>query len=100
MSTRQEIGVLRAISELLDCVEAQLFWIIQFAKEHNVPQARLESLNHLVTRTRVIFRELQTIDAQSTMSDAILQGKRSDEDFTEPPRKFYIDDILPVVTKW
>jgi hypothetical protein len=54
-------AIWQSMSELLDCVETQIFWILHFAEENNVPVERLESLNHLVKRTRVIFQDLQEV---------------------------------------
>jgi hypothetical protein len=79
---------MRSTFALLDCVEAQLFWMLKFAEESHAPRERLESLNNLMSRTRAALQELYALETNPAISDAILQDKPSDKDFTEPPRRF------------
>ena len=55
---------MESMFELLDCVEAEIFWMLDFASENNIPPERLSSLNHLVKRTISIFEDLKNLENQ------------------------------------
>jgi hypothetical protein len=57
--------------ELLDNVEAQIFWMLDFAAENDIPAERLRSLNHLVIRTRAIFQDLKNLEARLRVQQQI-----------------------------
>lgn len=84
-ATRRVLALVENTFELLDCVEAQLFWMLTFAKEHNLGKERHDSIHHLITRTRLMLQDLANISRQfGVASDESLQGDKSDDNFTEP----------------
>jgi hypothetical protein len=82
------IALLNAMDSLLDSVEAQLFWMLKFAEENNLPRDRLKALRGLMSRSMGALEEMAILQdslARSRISGAILQGRRSADD--TPPDK-------------
>jgi hypothetical protein len=50
------------VFEILDCVEAQIVWMLKYAEEHDLPIERMDSLKHLMARTRVVLQDMERID--------------------------------------
>jgi hypothetical protein len=56
------IALTKSVFELLDCVEAQLRWMVTYATENKLPTERFMSLHHLLARQNVIMRDLQNLE--------------------------------------
>jgi len=92
----QVLALIESTFELLDCVEAQIFWMMTFAKERGLPRERYASLHHLATRTRMVLQDLRSTSQQLRASDDFLHRNDSDDNFTEPARSnTYIDLKTP-----
>ena len=77
--------VYRLNVELLDTLSVVSMRIFQFAEQHGIEIDGLDSLLRLVQRANTLIQEIgKPYRGKLGISDAILQGKRSDEDLTEP----------------
>lgn len=70
---------------------AAIMWLFRYIKSHNLkfsPEDRVDVLEFHLNRIDSICDETeQPLSHSPVISDAILQGKRSDEDLTESPRR-------------
>lgn len=64
--------------ELLETLSVTMMWIKDYALKHNIPLPRETSYQSLINKAQMLFDEISS-------SDGILQRKKSDKDFTEPP---------------
>lgn len=85
--------------ELMDTLLVISRRFFEYCDKHQIPLEGLNSLANLFDRASRLCEEIGTpYHRNAVISDANLQGKRSDEDLTEPSRKFYIAGFLPEVT--
>ena len=72
-------AMVQATYELLDSVEAQLSWMVQFGIETHAPAERLASLSHLMSRTRAALQEIYLLQTRSTYPMPVSSHQLSDE---------------------
>lgn len=72
-----------SLFELMDCVEAQLFWMLSFAKEYRVSPERLDGLYHLITRTRTILQELQLAENGLAIRNPVISDEKYHNDSSD-----------------
>lgn len=88
MSERHQAEVIRLHRlnlELIDTLAQVGNDFIAYAENHGFKLRDLDGLRHLIRRADSLVKEIAF--GGSLISDAILQGKRSDEDLTEPPKR-------------
>jgi len=88
--TLREVRELHELNvELMDTLIVIGQRLIEYADQHNILLERRDNLASLIGRAQRILLEIaRPYWRNPVLSDAILQGKRSDEDLTEPRLRF------------
>lgn len=78
--------------ELAESVSAILVWLLRYCRGKNIPVKSEELPKRMLSRIMSTLSELKSMEKLSglapLLSDAILQGKRSDDNYTEPDPRF------------
>ena len=77
-------------TQLLDVAIVLIEHIQKYAKENGIILGESHTLNRLLKEAQNLLEESvhvsQTFKSRKLLSDELLQGKESDEDFTEPAK--------------
>jgi len=74
----QAMAFAKSTFDLLSYVEDQMAWVLSFAETHNVSREKLESLNHLFTKTRIILQDMQTFQESLNRERILLDRVQRD----------------------